>query len=280
MADRTRLGRIRAPERNGLTRALRAKRGGEVETPTGAPQFGSDPGQKPDSGRRRRALSFCAVGVLALVSGGVVAACSSGSSTSSNTTGTASSNATSTTSAATTACKTANTEFDNFISLQKTAADAQVTAVNTWHDYDATTGNSMPSPSSPELSAAIDQFNTDNQKAMAAEQSASQALAQYQASFATCNQVGLPKACQGDFAAHQPLTNDATRLNADDATAVQAILAQQQAYRAGDATAYNAQTASYNSAVNDFNSAKDAWNSDVGTHSSAVSTGCTSALGI
>jgi len=281
MAGRTMWSRIRASKSNGSTPRVGAKRGGDGETATGDLLTDRDPDQKPERGRRHRALSTFAVVVLALATGGVVAACSSGTSTSGSTaTSTTSASTTSTTSSALrTACKTANTQFDAFLTVQNAAADAAKTANNAWIDYSNSSGSQMPDPSSSALNTAINQFNTDNATAAAARQTANQDLAQYQATLAMCKQAGVPQACQSNFADHETLLDAANRLNTAHDAEIPLIVAEQQADRAGDANAYNAQIDQINAAADSANAAKAAWSSTLASHA-VTSQPCESALGI
>jgi hypothetical protein len=137
----------------------------------------------------------------------------------------------------------------------------------------------MPDPSDAALNTAINQFNTDNATAAAARQTANQALAQYQATLATCNQAGVPQACQSNFAAHETLIDAANRLNTAHDSEIPLIVADQQALRAGDANTYNSTTSSFNAAVSAANAANDAWSSAETSHE-ATSQQCQSALGI
>ena len=210
-----------------------------------------------------------------------MAACSSGTSTSSSsTTSTTSASTTSTTSSALrTACKTANTQFDAFLTVQSAAADTARTANNAWIGYENSLGSQMPDPSSSELNTAINQFNTDNATAAAARQTANQALAQYQATLATCNQAGVPQACQSNFAEHETLIDAANRLNVAHDAEIPLIVTDQQALRARDANAYNATTSTYNAARDAANAAGNAWSSALASHTAATPP-CESALGI
>ncbi len=199
--------------------------------------------------------------VLALAVGGVTVACSSSSG-----------------SGVSAACKTARTQFLAWLSSDHTAGTAENAATDAWVAYDKTTGSSLPSPSDAALTAAISKFNVDVQQAQAARQTANQDLARYQASVKSCTQSSLPKACQQEFAQHQPSIDGAASQDQAHNATVQAILAEQQAYRAQNASAANAATTSFNAAVDQFNAATTAWNASLDAFNGA-SARCKSALG-
>ncbi len=216
-----------------------------------------------------RGRAFGTLAVLALAVGAIATGCSSGTSTSSGTTSTTS-RTTSTTSALA-ACQPANTQFDRWLSSQKAAVTADGNTTAAWLKYESDTNNVIPDPSSAQFTAATNEFNTNNQTAQAARQTASQDLAAYQAALKGCNQSSLPTECQGDFGQHQPLIDTATRQNGANDTAVQAIVARLQAVRSGNLSAVNAQTGPYNAAIDALNAATDAFSNASNGHTTAAS---------
>ena len=168
------------------------------------------------------------------------------------------------------ACKTANTQFDTWLSAEQEAVVADNNTTETWIKYD-NSSQTIPDPSSPQLTAAINDFNANNQKAQAARQTANQDLAQYQATVKGCNPSSQSTACQQDFAQHQPLIEAATRQNQAKDAAVQSIVARQQAYHNGSLSAANAQTAPYNAAVAAFNTATNDFDNASNAHTTVAS---------
>jgi hypothetical protein len=229
-----------------------------------------DPRQGDKRGRYR-GRAFASFVVLALAVGVIATGCSSGTSTSSGT------GRTTSTTSALAACQAANSQFDLWLSKQDAAVTADKNTTQAWVTHDKSFTASEPAPSSPELTAAINEFNTNNQTAQAARMTASEALAAYQVALQGCNQSSLPTACQGDFAQHQPLIDAATRLKAAKDAEGQAIVARQQAYRSGDVNALNAQVVPANAAVAAFDTATNDFTNASSGHTTAASS-CLSAL--
>lgn len=262
------------PIRRSSTRTFSAGNCGNPGTAEHHTRSGRPIDKKPPrSVLRYRALSFAAVVALALASGGLAAACSSTTSSSSGTTSTTG-GTTSTTNAALAACVTANGQFDKYVSAQKAQSSAEIDTATAWLDYDnkafPANWTTLPSASSPELNAAIAQFNANNQKRTALKQTSAQNLATYQSMIMNCDQSRLPAACQADFAAHQPLVDVATRLNTTADTFINSITARTQAIKAGDKNAVNAQADPFNTAKNDYLTANNEWDSAETAHSTTA----------
>jgi len=175
------------------------------------------------------------------------------------------------------ACKTALTQFSAWLKSDAAAGDAETKAESGWTTYH-NSSSYLPSPSSPALNAAINQYNVDHQQGQALRQTANQDLARYQATVKTCTQSTLPKSCQTAFAQHQTLINAAARHDQAQAAIGLYTLAQQNAYRAGDVSAVNSASQSKNATKSEHSAAIDAWNAAIPAARAATAS-CASALG-
>ncbi len=206
------------------------------------------------------ALTFAACG------GGTSSTTSGTSSTTSGTSGTGSA-----------ACKAALTQFSTWLTGDAAAGVAEGKAEADWTTYH-NSSPTLPSPSSPELNAAINQYNVDHQQGQALRQTANQDLARYQATVKTCTQSTLPSACKEAFAQQQTLIGLAARHDQAQAAIGQSTIAQQNAYRAGDVSAVNSATQSKNASKSEHNAAIDAWNAAIPAAKAATAS-CVSAVG-
>ena len=198
--------------------------------------------------------------VVALAVGVLTAGCSSSVSTSLSS-----------------ACTTARTQFANWLESDHTASNAEDKADRAWSVYHNSSAY-LPSPSSPALAAAINEYNVNYQQAQALRQKANQDLASYQAAVKGCNLASLPQACREQFTQHQALLDTAARHDRAEAAAAAANVAQQNGYRAGNVAAVNAATLQANAVTAEHNAALVVWNAATKAFTSAESR-CSSALG-
>ncbi len=203
---------------------------------------------------------------VALAVGALTLAACGGGSTTIGTSGTGSA-----------ACKTVLTQFSTWLKSDAAAGDAESKAETEWTTYH-NSSPTLPSPSSPELNAAINQYNVDHQQGQALRQTANQDLARYQATVKTCTQSTLPSACKDAFAQQQTLIGLGARHDQAQAAIGQYTIAQQNAYRAGDVSAVNSATQSKNASKSEHNAAITAWNAAIPAAQTATAS-CASAMG-
>ncbi|MGZ4688103.1 MAG: hypothetical protein ACXVKA_05565 [Acidimicrobiia bacterium] len=157
-------------------------------------------------------------------------------------------------------CRTARDGFHKWFDASETAESAALHAHQQWSNADSSNNNFSSLARGDALAAAIAAYNADIQTAKTLQAQADQDLAAFTAALKRCDPLGMPKACQGEFAQYQPIIDNAAARVQARAAIEAAIATTQQPGTRQSLRAYNAAVDAHNAALAQLQDLTNTWN--------------------